>query len=177
MSKVLCPLAFLMMAAAPARAGEMKPGLVGEYFDRLFALADFPTISDTEKADVKRVDAQIDWPLTNGGFAGTQIVDYCYARWSGKIIVPRDGKYTLFLNSDDGSRAFVDGVQIVDNSGTHATQEKSGEVELKAGAHDLKVEFIENENGAECHLSWQGPQIEKQIVPATAFSHDVDAEK
>lgn len=154
-----------------AQAAE-KAGLRGEYFDRLFELTDFPIISDTEKPDVARIDAQINFPDTNAGFAGTTIVDYCYARWTGQIKIEKAGKYTFFTNSDDGSRVFIDGQQIVDNGGAHGATEKSGEVELSAGAHELKVDYFENDQGALCVFSWQGPNIEKQVVPADVLSHE-----
>ncbi len=155
-----------------AAHAEEKAGLRGEYFDRLFDVNDFPIISDTEKPDVSRIDAQINFPDTNGGFAGTNIADYCYARWTGHINIAKAGKYTFFTDSDDGSRVFIDGRQIVDNGGTHPGQERSGEIELSAGAHDLKVEYFENTNGAHCLFSWQGSDVEKQIVPANVLSHE-----
>ena len=162
--------AALAACALPATAADLKPGLKAEYFDRLDSLKDFPTIADGEKADVARVDDKIDFD-SPGGVNGTDIADYCYARWNGVLRVPRDGSYTLWTNSDDGSRVFLDGKLVVDNGGVHGPQEKTGAVDLKAGDHELKVEFIENDAGASCHFGWQGPQIDKQIVPPEALWH------
>ncbi len=162
----------LVLCAWPlgARAAELKPGLKAEYFDRLFTLSDFPVISAEEKPDVSRVDAKIDFDSPKG-VNGTTIVDYCYVRWNGVLRVPRDGSYTLWTNSDDGSRVFLDGKLLFDNGGVHASIEKSGALALKAGDHVLKVEYFQNDGGASCHFGWQGPQIDKQIVPPEALFH------
>src|SRR5205085_5881427 len=86
--------------------------------------------------------------------------------WSsdGALPISKDGNYTFFLESDDGSRLFIDGKQVVDNGGLHAMEEKSGEVELKAGEHVLKIEFFENEVDAGCKFSWQPPRSEERRV-------------
>lgn len=160
-----------MLCALPSRASELKPGLRAEYYDRLFALENFPIIAEGEKADVSRVDNKIDFDSPSG-VNGTEIVDFCYTRWNGVLRVPRDGSYSLWTSSDDGSRVFLDGKIVVDNGSVHGPTEKSGTVELKAGDHDLKVEFFENDAGASCHFGWQGPQIDRQIVPPAALFHE-----
>jgi hypothetical protein len=161
----------LLAFGGVAHAAELKPGLKAEYFDRLLAITDFPAIVEGEKPDIVCVDANIDWEA-GGVLPGTTIADYCYVRWTGKIRVPRDGSYTLWTASDDGSRVFINGARVVDNGGVHGVEEKSGGVELKAGDHDLKVEYFENDAGAACRFGWQGPQIEKQIVPAEVLFHE-----
>ncbi|MDF2440787.1 MAG: hypothetical protein JWN98_1771 [Abditibacteriota bacterium] len=174
--KVLCTLSLTALVLLPASIGQaqndgLKPGLQGEYFDRLVEVTEFPVLSDTEKADLSRVDATIDWESVEGPAFNTPFADFFYARWTGKIRIPRDGEYTFFTESDDGSRVFINGRPVVDNGGTHGMEEKSGKVELKAGDHDLKVDFFENSAGAGCRFRWSGPGIEKQIVPAAALFH------
>jgi len=46
-------------------------------------------------------------------------------------------------------------------------------VELKAGDHELKVDYYENENdgGAGCVLSWKTVGLAKEVVPAKALFH------
>ena len=161
----------LALGALPSRAAELKPGLRAEYFDRLIALENFPVIAAEEKPDVSRVDAGIDFD-SPAGVNGTEIADFCYVRWNGVLRVPRDGSYTLWTSSDDGSRVFLNGNLVVENGGVHGAVEKSGVVELKAGDHALKVEYFENDAGASCHFGWQGPGIEKQIVPPEALFHE-----
>ena len=168
----LLPIAILLTLAPRAFAAEKsEPGLIGEYFDIGSSLEDFPTIPADKKPVVKRVDKTIDFDSTQEGFHGTQLVDFFYIRWNGTITVPKDGNYTFTLESDDGSRLFIDGKQIIDHNGLHSMEEKSGDVELKAGDHVIKVEFFENDVDAGCKLSWRPPGGNKEIVPARVLSH------
>jgi len=93
--------------------------------------------------------------------------------------VPKDGKYKFTLESDDGSRLFIDNKQIVDNGGLHAMEEKDGEAELKAGDHPIKVELFEDEGEVGMKLSWEGAGLTKEIIPTAALWHekDKDADK
>lgn len=166
---LLSLLAFLSFTATPLSAAD-EEGLNAEYFNIGSAIEDFPALADNKKPFVQRIDKNISFDSTQEAFPGTTLIDFFYVRWTGKIKIPKDGKYSFFLESDDGSRLFIDAKPVVDNGGLHAMEEKSGDVELKAGQHDIKVEFFENEADAGCKLSWQGPDLAKQIVPARVLS-------
>ena len=155
-------------------AENLESGLMGEYFDLASSLEDFPTIPVDKKPVVKRVDKTINFESTQEGFHGTQLVDFFYIRWTGKIRIPKDGNYSFILESDDGSRLFIDGKQVIDHNGLHAMEEKSGEVELKSGDHDIKIEFFENDIDAGCKFSWQPPGAAREIVPVTALVHQAE---
>jgi len=168
----MLPFTLLLAAATPVvAADELEPGLVGEYYDVGSSLEDFPNIPADKKPAVRRIDKSINFESTQEGFHGTQLVDFFYIRWTGKIRLPKDGTYSFTLESDDGSRLFIDGKQIIDHNGLHAMEEKSGDAQLKAGDHDIKVEFFENDVDAGCKLSWQPPSGSKEIVPASALFH------
>lgn len=145
--------------------------MLGEYYSFDNALEDFPTIDADKKPTLQRVDPTIDVDAGTEAWPGTQLEEHFYIRWTGKIRIPQDREYSFFLASDDGSRLFIDGHQVVDNGGLHAAEEKSGEVELKSGDHDLKIEFFQNEGEAVCKFAWQSPDKYKEIVPASALSH------
>ena len=117
----------LIVARQVFAAEKLEPGLLGEYFDIGSSLEDFPVIPTDKRPVVKRVDKTIDFESTQEGFHGTQLVDFFYIRWTGKIRIPKDGNYTFTLESDDGSRLFIDGKQIIDHNGLHAMEEKSAE--------------------------------------------------
>ncbi len=171
-SKEIVPASALFHeSASTSSAAASSSGLLGEYFDIGSSLEDFPVIPADKKPVVKRVDETINFESTQEGFYGTKLVDFFYVRWTGDIRIPKDGNYTFTLESDDGSRLFIDGKQIIDHNGLHAMEEKSGDAELKAGEHTLKVEFFENDVDAGCKLSWQPPGATKEIIPASALSH------
>ncbi|WP_437399130.1 PA14 domain-containing protein [Flagellimonas lutimaris] len=80
--------------------------------------------------------------------------------------VQEAGKYTFFTNSDDGSKLYVNGTQIVDNDGDHGVMERSGSLELAKGRHLVRVEFFNGGGGYHLDAKYKGPNIPKQIIPA-----------
>jgi hypothetical protein len=165
-------LAATLFVATGAFAAEgLQPGLNAEYFQMESGLEDFPTIQPSRKPTIQRVDKDINFASTTEAFPGTQLVDNFYVRWTGVLRAPKDGRYKFYLESDDGSRLFVDGKEVVNNGGTHAMEEVSGEAQLKAGEHDIKVEFFEAEVDAGCILSWEADGQAKEVVPASVLFH------
>ncbi|NUP95125.1 MAG: c-type cytochrome [Planctomycetaceae bacterium] len=97
--------------------------------------------------------------------------DHFGFEYSGQIHVEETGTYTFWTRSDDGSVLHVDGRKVVDNDGDHAPQERSGEVRLEAGSHEITVAFYENAGGEELSLHWKRPGGEKEPLPQRFLSH------
>ncbi len=87
-------------------------------------------------------------------------------RFTGSIHVPKDGAWTFFTTSDDGSRLYIDGKLVVDNDGWHGMVEKSGAVDLKAGPHAILVTYFDQGGDDGLAVSWQGPGTAKEKIPA-----------
>ncbi len=94
--------------------------------------------------------------------------------YTGYVDVPADGIYTFYLASDDGSKMYLGGELLIDNDGEHGVNEVAGEVALNAGLHPIRIEFFEHGGGESLSLSYAGPGISKQVVPATAYVHSPD---
>lgn len=158
-------------------AAELEAGLTGEYFDVGSPVEDFPKL-EGKKPTLKRVDKDVNFRSTGPTFPGTKLDNRFAIRWTGKIKIPEDGAYTFYLESDDGSRLLIDGKTVVDNGGLHDMQEQDGKVELKAGEHELRIDYFENENdgGAGCVLSWRTKSKPKQVVPAAVLFHEAAKE-
>ncbi|SDQ19241.1 Fn3 associated [Flagellimonas zhangzhouensis] len=77
-----------------------------------------------------------------------------------------DGNYTFFTNSDDGSKLYVNGNEIVDNDGDHGVMERSGSLDLTQGKHLVRVEFFNGGGGYHLDVKFKGPSTPKQIIPA-----------
>ena len=165
---VLCVAAFGSLAAA----AEAAPGLWGEHFALDTAVEDFPKL-EGKKPTLKRMAKTIDFRSNGPTFPGTKLDNHFAIRWTGTIKIPKDGQYTFFLESDDGSRLLIEGKTVVDNGGLHDMQEQSGKVELKEGEHEIRIDYFENENdgGAGCVLSWKAKGQVKEVVPASALFH------
>src|SRR5437899_6987628 len=122
----------LLLAGKLAPAAELEPGLQGEYFDLGSNVEDFPKL-EGKKPALKRVDKTINFRSTGPTFPGTKLDNHFAIRWTGKIKIPKDGAYTFFMESDDGSRLVIDGKTVVDNGGLHDIQDEQVSAELKTG--------------------------------------------
>jgi azurin len=64
---------------------------------------------------------------------------------------------------------YIDGQRVVNNDGNHASVERSGEITLSGGGHKLEVTYFDSGGGDSLVVSWQGPGIHKQPIPAKAL--------
>ena len=84
--------------------------------------------------------------------------------FTGWISLQKAGKYRFHLGSDDGSRLLIDGNEIIKNDGIHPHTTKSGEVELQAGIHEIRVEYFELAGEESVHLEIEGPSLGRQDI-------------
>ena len=83
-----------------------------------------------------------------------------------RLAIDTPGVYTFTTGSDDGSKLFVNGREVVDNDGDHGVLERSGDIELTAGRHVLRVEWFNGGGGGWLGAYIQGPGVPRQIIPA-----------
>ena len=133
-------------------------GLRAEFFDLPAGTPALPDLAG-RVADVDRVDARLAYAPTDAPWHGLdgRFADTFAARHTGYLRVEAAGEYTLYLDSDDGSRLWLDGELLIDNDGLHPMAERSVTRTLAAGDHALRVEYFENAYGAGLLLSWSGP--------------------
>ncbi len=98
----------------------------------------------------------------------TQNDDFAF-RFTGYIEIQKDGFYTFYTASDDGSKLYIGKKEIVNNDGLHGADEKSGIIALKAGKHSITVEFFEGSQGEELKVSYSSNDIQKTTIPASAL--------
>lgn len=149
---------------------ELEAGLNAEYFDIGDALDDFPEVKDMKPA-LARVEKQINVESTDDKWPGTELQHHFYIRWTGVIKIEKEGQYKFYTKSDDGSRLLIDGKVVVENGGLHGMDEKDGDVELKAGNHEIKVEFFENDGQHGCIASWEPAGGAKDVIPENVLFH------
>jgi hypothetical protein len=155
------PVTVLEKAPAPAPvSAPVAAGLEFAYYEGEWAtIPDFAALSAVKTGTAAGFDLAVRNRDTQYGL-----------KFSGFLEVPRDGMYTFFTHSDDGSRLTIGQTIVVDNDGLHPPQEKSGKIRLKAGRHPIQVVFIQGEGGHLLEVFWQGPQINKGEIPASALS-------
>ena len=112
-------------------------------------------------------------PRTTGQIAGFQLGiaarrDQFGLRFTGFLQIPRKGRYTFFLGSDDGSRLQIDGKTVVEVNGIHPYQEKNSALELDAGPHALLVDYFELNGQEVLKVDFQGPGISRRTLATHA---------
>ena len=85
--------------------------------------------------------------------------------FTGSIQINSGGNYTFYTNSDDGSKLYIDGKQVVDNDGLHAPRERSGSISLSSGRHKIEVQFFERTIGQVLDVRYAGPGVSKRAIP------------
>ncbi|MFN9719219.1 MAG: PA14 domain-containing protein [Planctomycetota bacterium] len=89
--------------------------------------------------------------------------------FTGHIVIEKSGQYNFFISSDDGSRFYIDGELLIDNDGLHGMVERRGRVRLEAGLHPIVATYFDNGGGDGLSMSWAGPGIQKQEIPASVL--------
>ncbi|MGF1448400.1 MAG: fibronectin type III domain-containing protein [Opitutales bacterium] len=97
--------------------------------------------------------------------------DYVY-RFQGRIEIQTPGEYTFYTASDDGSLLFIEGTQVVDNGGIHGNRERSGTYDFATiGFFRIEVGYFQGGGGDSLTVSYEGPGIAKQEIPASVLFH------
>lgn len=101
-------------------------------------------------------------------------VDTFSARWTGYLKPNQTGTYTIFANTDDGVRVWINNQQIINNWRNQGATERSGTIQLEANKfYPLRVEYYENTGAAVAQLRWSGPSVTKQIIPQKNLYTDI----
>ena len=88
-------------------------------------------------------------------------------RYTGIILIDTDDTYTFFTSSDDGSKLFIDGIEVVDNDGAHGVRERSGSIFLTTGFYSIEVLFFERGGGEFLSVEYESTSISKTSLPFT----------
>ncbi|MSR47542.1 MAG: hypothetical protein EXS13_10860 [Planctomycetes bacterium] len=85
-------------------------------------------------------------------------------RFRTTLHVPVAGEWRFWLATDDGSRLWIDGNEVIENDGDHGVVEKSGVVDLAAGAHALELCYFDAGGAEGLRLQWAGPSVARQEI-------------
>ncbi len=77
--------------------------------------------------------------------------------YNGYVNCPVTGTWTFYTSSDDGSKLFIGGTQVVDNNFSQGMYERSGTIALNAGVHAIKVQWAQGGGALGLEVRYQGP--------------------
>ena len=129
------------------------------YRDHWDALPDFDRLKPETVAKLKSGKFDIS--------PATRETDFGFV-FTGVLKVPADGEYRFQLDSDDGSRLFVDGEKIIDHDGIHGEgSPKVATVQLKQGRLPIRLDYFQREYGLGLTVSWSGPGFDARALSAS----------
>jgi hypothetical protein len=135
---------------APTGDPPAETGWRGQYWN----VPDMSGIPDvpTRQADLERDDDTLDFDWGEGSPGAGIASDRFIARWT-KTVKLSAGLYRFSGARDDGIRAYVDNVPVVDHWGFGSDQ-FSTEKLVAGGTHELRVEFFESGGGARAEFTY-----------------------
>jgi predicted alpha-1,2-mannosidase len=147
--------------AKPVLQSEVEPGLAYKYTHGIYRMVN----------DMLNVP-----PLRSGIIPGFTIEprekeQFFSFDYEGYINIIAEGQYTFYLASNDGGRFYLDDQMMINNDGLHPEVEVSKSVKLKAGLHSISVKYFQEGGRNGLIVSWQGPGIPKQEIPASVLFH------
>ena len=144
------------------KAAGLKKGLRYAYYEGVW----------DRLPDFDRIEAKKTGIVEDFNFSPRDTVEYFGFRYEGYISISRDGVYTFYTVSDDGSRLYIGEKLVVDNDGLHGESEAKGVIALAAGFHPIRVTFFEKTGGDMLEVSYMGPGMERQVIPPAVLFHE-----
>jgi beta-glucosidase len=135
-------------------------GLTAQYFNNT-------TLSGTPV--VTRVDANVDNVWGGGSPAPGVNATNWSVKWTGTLHPSTTGSYQFSLTSDDGSRLFVNGQQVINNWFNQGSTTRTGSASLTAGQNvSIEVDYYQAGGASNATLGWTvpGQNVHDQAVAA-----------
>ncbi len=89
------------------------------------------------------------------------------ARWTATVNFPETGWYRFRVQGDDGTRLYIDGVQVWDHWIRQWAIAFGVDVELRAGLHEVRYEYFQAEEVAIASLYWYRLPIGEEGGPGS----------
>jgi len=148
-------------------------GLQGEYFHN----TDF-----SGAPQVTRIDRTIDFDWDHIAPAEGLEANRYSVRWSGELLPPGPGDYTLVVHVDrcfdcrghDPVRLYVDGNKVIDNVGNDKSEMQARLHFAKTTPHSIRLEVMHSGEDHGVRLQWLAPP-QVQLAEATAAVRHADA--
>jgi hypothetical protein len=139
----------------------LKPGLIASvYYGEFDKLPEFQTLRPAFTRSVTEISNML--AKRDSNFA----IDF-----EGYLLIPADDVYGISLISDDGSRLFINGTEVIGNNGIHNLREEGGYFPLGKGYHKIRIEYFQREGGKGLKLLLEVPGHQKSNIPEPWLMH------
>ena len=146
-----------------AISDNMVPGISYDFYEGHFTTVDGLDLSQPKSSGVMNT-IKLDEPKG---------VDSFGYHFKGYLSVPKDGFYTFFIESNDGSKLYIHDRELVNNDGAHGVKEESGKTFLQKGLQPFAVKYFQMGSGKALKVSWQSDNLAKKEISQKYFFHEV----
>lgn len=145
----------------PAENATLTTGLQATYYTG-------PTLKGNF---VSRIDPNINFTWNDATAPVSGIGTNFSARWTGKLVAPATGSYTINMAANDTATMWLDGKPFLDTRGLSPGSAKTGQISLEAGKeYPFEFDLYDISGPAVAYLSWKPPGSSGTVtVPRTAF--------
>ena len=132
------------------------PGLRAEYFANYLDLA------------LEQIEPDVDHDWGDAAPGPGVGADAFSARWTGLLVPPASGMYTLTTETDDGVRLWIDDQLVIDDWHGHFVTQTHATIALQAGVPvPIRLEYFELDLAASARLSWSSATLAQEIIPTS----------
>ncbi len=151
-------------APVKKRKRSLAPGLKYAYYEGDFSdeLPDFSTLTPLRTGIA----------LHSHPDSLERRMDHFALSYTGFIEIPREGIYTFYTRSDDGSQLFIHEELVVDNNGSHSARVRRGHVALQAGLHPIRVTYFEDFLGETLEIGYEAEGLPLRPIPFAELFHE-----
>ena len=140
---------------------QKTPGVTLSYYEGAWnALPDFAALTPVRTGVAKTI-----------GCDATEHAEAFGLSFEGFFEAPEDGLYAFKCTSNDGSKFFIAGRELINHDGLHGSTSKTNAIPLAKGLHPIRVQYFNAGGKFSLEIQYEGPGIERQPVPASALWH------
>ncbi|MFP6873147.1 MAG: PA14 domain-containing protein [Verrucomicrobiales bacterium] len=139
---------------------KLIPGLSYEYYE-----GNWGALPEFDKLSPSRTGICEDFSLSVSKRA-----DNFAIRFTGYVEIKRAGRYTFQTESDDGSKLYIDGKELINNDGIHPIVKKPASITLEPGMHKVVVTYFEGGGGEYLKVLYAGGGL--RVGPIRSWCED-----
>jgi hypothetical protein len=152
---------------APIQSKFLRYQIGKGFKEEVFYVAVKDRVPDLNKvrAANQRVVKAVNYPNTKTKWKNFKRADNFAVRWSGALKIVKGGTYRFSLNSDDGSRMFLNGKRAINNDGLHAWRQAESTMNFQsASTNNIIVEYFEKTEHAGITFRYMGPDTNTKMA-------------
>jgi alpha-L-fucosidase len=139
-----------------------RPGLTYKYYEGIWErVPAFENLEPVKSGQIPTINLSPKMKKTFFGFT-----------FNGYVKIPATAVYIISIASNDGSLLYLDNTLLINNDEDHPLKEEHAFVALQEGWHAIKVAYFQTGASADLKVHIQGPNLEKQEIPAEMYGSE-----